>query len=95
MLSSSKNFCRVEDHLIFRAAVHNIMEKLMQEVFPKLEDRVINITEQTVVDALETCDEVQNKALIKNALRSALYRFIVFILGKASGIKESFEVATF
>lgn len=73
--------------------VYNFVGKLMQEAISKLKDRVINIGEQTVVDALETCDVDHNKTFIKAALRNALNRQLVSILDDFLRTRESFENA--
>lgn len=54
---------------------------------------MIGIAKQTVVDALESRNVVQNKAFIKGALKSVLNELLVFILDDSSGIRESFEDA--
>lgn len=58
-------------HLASRAYVRKVVERLMQEAIEKLNDHVIDISEQTVVDALKTCGVDRNKAFIKGALRKA------------------------
>lgn len=48
-----------------------------------------------MIDALETCNVDQNKAFIKDVLRSALNSILLLILEDESGIRESFESAIF
>lgn len=69
------------------------MEKLIQEAVEKLGDPLINITEQTVVDELETRDVDHNYAVMKGAVRSALNGFLVYIMGDSSDNRKSFEDA--
>lgn len=63
----------------------------MQEAIDKLDDQVVEIAEQTVLKAPETCDADHNNVLIKGALRSVLTGLSVSILDDSLGIRESFE----
>lgn len=80
----------MKTHLVFRAGVHIVVEKLMQEAIDKLDDRVINIAEQSVVDALEACDINYNKTFIENALRSVLNELALSFLNDSLLVRESF-----
>lgn len=62
---------RTNNHLILRTYVHWIVEKVIQEAFENLDERVIDIAEHTVVDVLETGGLNRHKAFIKTALRCA------------------------
>lgn len=75
----------------FRADVHKIVERLMQEAIDKFYDRVIKIAKQIVVDALKPCVVSHNKAFIKGALSRALNGSQVSILAGSPGNKEPFE----
>lgn len=59
-----------KNHLVSWVDVHNIVEILMHYSIDMLNDRVIDIADQTMVDALEACIVQQNKVFIKAALRS-------------------------
>lgn len=63
----------------------------MQEAFNKVNDCVINIVQQSVADALETCNVDHNKAFIEGALESAMNGFSLFILGDSWNIRNSSE----
>lgn len=52
--------------------VHKYVKKLMQKAVGKLDDQVVNVAEQTVLEALKTCEENLNKDFNKAALRRAL-----------------------
>lgn len=56
-----------------------------------MDDRVIDVTEKTVTNALKTCDANHNKAFLKGALYSALKTLLLSIMENSSEIKESFE----
>lgn len=71
--------------------VENDLEKLLQEAIEELDDRVINITERTVVNALEACDMDQNYAFLRGTLRSVLNRLLIFFLDNWSGVRGSFK----
>lgn len=58
-----------------------------------LDDQVMNISQRTVIDALETCKVDHNKAFIKGALRNAPNSLLISILKNESGIRESSEFA--
>lgn len=79
--------------MVSRSEVQNIGEKSAQEAFNKLNDRVINVAEQTAFDALESCDVARIKAFTKTALRSALNSLIVSNLENVLGCYESSEDA--
>lgn len=64
----------------------------MQEAIDTLNVRVINVTEQTLIDALETCIVDHNKTFIDVAQRSALNGLFVFISNELSVVRESFEI---
>lgn len=66
----------------------------MQSAIDKLHDRVINIAEQTAVDALENCDVDHDRVFIKDTLRSALNGLLVSTIAESSGVETSFEDAT-
>lgn len=78
-LSCSGRPRRSENHLAQRTDGHKIVKTLLQKAFDKLDDRVINIAEQTVVNALEICDEDYNKEFFKVALKNALIELFVSI----------------
>lgn len=59
----------------------------------KLNDRVINLAERTVIDALKTCNVDYNKASIKGALCSVVNSLLFSILEDESKIRKSFESA--
>lgn len=65
----------------------------MQKAVDKLDDRVIDITTKTLVDALESYDAHRNKEFIKGALRSTLNELLVSILVDSSSIRKSIEDA--
>lgn len=65
----------------------------MHKATNKLGDRLVDIAEQTVVDAFETYDVDHNKDSIKGALKSVLNELLVFILDNSSQIRESFKGA--
>lgn len=60
VLNPSGKLRRAENFLISRAHVHKFVEELMQEVINKLDDRVINIAEQTEFNVLDSCDVDHN-----------------------------------
>lgn len=66
----------------------------MKEAIGKLDNRFIDITEQTVVNALKICHVDHNKAGIKGALRSALFELLVSISDDTSAMKKYFEYST-
>lgn len=66
---------------------------MLEEALDKIDDRMIDVAEQTVINALETCDVDHNKAFVKGALRSALKSLLLSIMEDSSGIRESFEEA--
>lgn len=86
---------RVESHSISRADVHKIVEKLMQGAIDKLDGRMIDMAEQTVVDASKSCYMNQDKAFMKGALRSSLNVLLVSIQDDLSNIRNSFEETIF
>lgn len=49
----------------FPADFHKNVKRVMQKAIKKLNDWIVNIAEQTAVDALETCDVDHNKDLSK------------------------------
>lgn len=56
---------------------------------------MVNMVEQTVVDAIESCDADHDKAFNNGALRSTVKRLLVCIPDDLSGIINSFEDAIF
>lgn len=86
---------RSENYLFSRAGVHKIVEILLREATDKLDVLVINVAEQTVFDALETCDVDENKTFTKSALKSALIRLQLFSLDDLSGNGKSFGDAIY
>lgn len=65
---SSGNARRVVDLLTTWTDVYIIRKMLIQEATENLDVCVMNIVKQIVNDALDTCDEVHNKAFVKGAL---------------------------
>lgn len=59
----------------------------MQEAIHKVVVRVIDIAEQTVIDALEACAVDCNKSFIKKALKSALNGWLVSLQSEFPGVK--------
>lgn len=90
-LNSSGTSRRVVNDPVSRTDVYQIVKNLMQKTINKLDNRVADIAEQTVLDALETCDVDKNEAFIKSALKSALNGLLVSILDDATDIRDSFE----
>lgn len=62
---SSRKSQRAENHLISRAYVHKIANKLTQEAIDKLHGRVIIIAEMAALDALEFYDVDHSQNLSK------------------------------
>lgn len=58
----------------------NTVEVLRHGPIDKLDDRGKGFAERTVMDALETCQVGHNKVFIKDALRSDLNTFMLFVL---------------
>lgn len=75
----------VGKRLISQADVPKIVEKVMKVAMGKLDDCVINIAEQTVVDAFETCVVDHYKAFNECKLKCALIALLVSILDGSSG----------
>lgn len=65
----------------------------MEEAIDKVGYQLNEIVDQTVVDALQTCDVDHYQAFIKAALQSALSRLLVSMLDDSSVIRESFKIA--
>lgn len=57
---SSRKPCRAKNHFVSPADIHENVEKMMQEAIDVLDDRVIDISEQAAVKALDTCDVSHN-----------------------------------
>lgn len=53
-LNSSKKCCQHPDRSVCRLVVHGIFGELMHEAVDKLDNRVVDIANQTAIDALET-----------------------------------------
>lgn len=93
--SRSKSSSRVSrgDDEVSRQHVYKIAEALLQDAMEKLDDRIIDLAQKTVIDALETCDVDHNETFIKEALCSALNSLLPSILEDDSGIRELFKSA--
>lgn len=92
-LRLNRKHLRTVDSPIFRADVHKVVEKLTQVAINKLDDRRIDIVNQTVLDALATFHVNQNKAFTKRALRLALSRQLVSVSKDSTRIGIFFEDA--
>lgn len=89
----SRKVSCVDNRLVFQTFAYKIVETLMPEAADELDDRVINFTNQRVVDSLETYDVVRNKVFTKSALRCALNALLVLNLITLSCIWKSMENA--
>lgn len=65
----------------------------MQNAIDKLDNRVIDIAEQTRIDALENFKLDSSRFFIKDTLKIALNKLLVSILNDTLGIMECFEYA--
>lgn len=61
MWTSSKTRRHHQEETFPRSEVYKFVEKLKQKVINKLDSRVVDVTEQTITAALETCDVDHNK----------------------------------
>lgn len=86
MPSSSANLCRGHDEFVSRSDVRNIFAKVLSKALYKLDDRLIDVDEQTVIKSVETCYVDHIIAAAKERLRSALNILLLGITKNASGI---------
>lgn len=74
---------------VSRSVVQVIVEKMSKKALYDVNDRIIDVAEQTVLDASETCDVDQNKTAVQGALHSVLISLLLSIKEKFSRIRES------
>lgn len=58
-----------------------------------MDDCVIDLVEQTVINAIKRCDVDHNKTFVKETFRCHLNTLMLSITKKSSGMRESFEPA--
>lgn len=63
----------------------------MQKAFGKLDSRVDDVPEQTLIDALEASDADHEKSFVKSALMSALNELLTPIIDNFVRMRESFK----
>lgn len=68
-----------------RRDMYSFVESLLHDAME--DDRVMDLAERTVIDAIDTCNVDHNKAFIKCTLLSALINLLMSILEDESRIK--------
>lgn len=58
-----------------------------------MDGRLIDVTKQTVINSLVTCDVDHNNEFVKGPLSNALNTLLLSIMEDSFGIRESFEEA--
>lgn len=84
---------RARDEFMLRSDIQNIVNKMLCDDLDKMDDHIIDVSEQTVINALEMCDVDYNKAFVKGAILSALNILLLSIMENFPGTIETFEGA--
>lgn len=67
---------------------------MLDKALETINERMVDVAEQTVINPLEVSNVSRNKAFVKGALSSTLKFLLHSIMEHSSGISEIFEKAT-